>query len=158
MERDLESRGTGSGRYRFITYKAGTKEILRTSQWIKNKISLADGHGFNILARRLSGNTAYDLVVTQAKIGTGTNTPAITDTDLQTPVLSGIAVANSAYAGGVATLEFFMADGALSNGTYNEFGIFCGSQLFGRSLISPAHTKAAGEDTACEYELTFANL
>lgn len=151
-------KAAASGRLRFKTYKAGTRELLRVSPWIKNKISTANGHGLNIIARRLCNNTQYDPLITTAKIGTGTTAAAITDTDIETVALTGILVANATYSGGIATLEFFIGDAELANGTYTEFTTHCGTQLFSRAIISPSHTKASGEDTSCEYEFTFANL
>ena len=145
------------GRYRFKTYRAGTRRLLRTSPWIKNAVTTASGYGLNIIARRLVGDLTYDILITQAKIGTGTTAPTTSDTDLETPVTSGILVANQGATGGVATLEFFIADSQLPDGEYEEFGIFAGNRLFARSLISPSYSKASNEDTACEYVITFAN-
>ena len=145
------------GRYRFKTYRAGTRDLLRTTPWVKNAVTAASGHGLNIIARRLVGDLTYDILVTQAKIGTGTTAPTTSDTDLETPVTSGILVANQGATGGVATLEFFIADSQLPDGTYEEFGIFAGNRLFARSLIAPSYTKASNEDTACEYVITFSN-
>lgn len=133
---------------RFCTY---------TSPFIKNTISAADTHGFNIIARRLAGDTAYDIIITQAKIGTGTTAPTSSDTDLETPTLSGITLANQSYSGAQATLQFFITDAELSNGTYTEFGIFAEDQLFARSLISPSHLKSSNEDTSIDYQVNFAN-
>lgn len=147
----------GQGSYRFKTYRAGTKELLRTSGWTKNLISTANGHGLNILARRLCNNKLYDLVITEAKIGTGTTAAAITDTDIETVAAEDILVANQSYSGGVATLEFFISDDELADGTYTEFSVHCGTQLFSRSIISPSYTKADNEDTLVEYVFTFEN-
>lgn len=140
-------------------FNAGKLEpfLIETLPTINNIVSTATNHGLNIIAQNLTGIDTYPIEITQAKIGTGTNTPAATDTDLQTAVLSGILRANQSSSGPVATLSFFINDGDLSNGTYNEFGIFCGNQLFARSLISPAYTKASGEDTTIEYTITFSN-
>lgn len=140
-------------------YQRGLLEWLRvgTSPWIKNAVSTASGHGLNIIARRLCNDLTYDLVITQAKIGTGTTAPTAADTDLETIVTDGILVANQGASGATATLEFFISDAQLPDGTYEEFGVFCGDQLFARSLIDPSYTKATNEDTAAEYIFTFTN-
>lgn len=146
-----------SGRYRFKTYRAGTRELLRTTPWIRNAVTAASGHGLNIITRRLCGDLTYDIMITKAKIGTGTTAPTTADTNLETVVTDNIPLANQGASGAVATLEFFITDSQLPDGTYEEFGIFAGNQLFARSLISPSYTKAANEDTAAEYVITFAN-
>jgi hypothetical protein len=146
------------GRYRFRTYRAGTGELLHTSPWIKNLVSTASSHGLNIIARRMIDDLTYDLVITQAKIGTGTTAAAASDTDLETTTTDGILVANSSVSGATATFEFFIPDVLLPNDTYSEFGIFCEDQLFARSLIDPTYTKEDNEDTSIEYEVTFSNV
>ena len=149
------------GRFRITTYKAGTKEIIKQSDWIKNLVVLnatGNGHGMNLLVKRLIGNTTTDLVITQAKIGTGDTAPTDNDTDLETAVLSGIIVADTIETSAdVATISFFMTDAELTDGEYKEFGIFCGTQLFARALILPTYTKATGQDTSVEYEITVTN-
>lgn len=147
-----------SGRYRFITKDSNTGEILRTTDWIKNKIVSSSNHGLNIFCQHLAGNTTYPLEISQAKIGTGSTAPTLADTDLETPTLDGIPVANNAITNNVILLEFYIVDSELANGTYSEFGLFCQDQLFARSIISPAYTKASNEDTNVEYELTFTSL
>lgn len=147
-----------TGRYRFITKDTNTGEILRTTDWVKNKIVSSNDHGLNLFCQHLVGTITYPLEITQAKIGTGSTAVTLSDTDLETPVLSGILRANQIISNSVLTIEFYIVDGDLANGTYNEFGIFCGDQLFARSIISPAFTKASNEDTNVEYELTFTSL
>lgn len=124
---------------------------------IQNLIVISANYGLNLVAQSLIGLTTYPLEITQGKIGTGTTTPTNADTDLETTTLSGILRANQSHALGVAEIQFFIADSELTNGTYNEFGIFCGAQLFARSIISPAFTKATSEDTGIDYTLTFTN-
>lgn len=146
------------GRYRFITYRAGTKEILRTSPWIKNLVMKGSNTGVNLIAQRLIGATTYDIAIDSAEIGTGNTAPANSDTNLQTPVAVGIVRANQLVAStNIATLFFFISDSDLPNGTYKEFGLRCGAQLFARSIISPDYTKASSEDTVVEYQITVAN-
>lgn len=154
---EIASSVDAAGRYRIKKYRAGTNALISVSPWIRNKVSTADTHGLNIIARRLSGNTAYDIVITQAKIGTGTTAPTESDTDLEATALSGIPLANQGYSGAQATLEFFIPDVDLADGTYTEFGIFAEDQLIARSLILPTYTKASNEDTSIEYIIAFSN-
>jgi len=130
------------------------KEVWR-SEPIKNKVvSGSGGYGRNLILRRLTGDTTYGFQIDSAAIGTGTNAPADSDTGLQTSVLSGISISNTAVANDEATIDVFISDGALANGTYAEFGFFIGGRLFSRILISPTYAKGTGEDTTFSYTLT----
>lgn len=140
-----------SGMYRIIKTDSKTGEVLYTSPWIKNKIMLGTNTGVNLLLARLANVLTYDTIITSAEIGTGTNAPADSDTNLQTPTVTGIAVASSSVSSGSILLSFFIPSVSLANGTYNEFGLRCGTQLFARSIISPAYTKGTNQDTTIEY-------
>lgn len=146
---------TLKGKYRFRVYDSITGEHKRTTDWIENLIVSSDTHGLNLIVRQLLGTTTYPLAITQAKIGTGTTAPALTDTDLETTTLDGILKANQSISNNSCIIEFFISDLDLTNGTYTEFGIFAGDQLFARSLISPTFTKSSNEDTSVDYQLEF---
>lgn len=148
--------GEGLGLYGVLVikkYKDG--KLIWQSEPMKNKVvSGSGGYGRNLILRRLCGDTTYGFQIDSAAIGTGSTAPADSDTGLQTPVLSGISISNTAVANNVATIDVFITDSALSNGTYREFGFFIGGRLFSRILISPVYTKASGEDTTFSYTLT----
>lgn len=148
------------GKVRIITYKAGTKEILRTSRWSKNLVVLGVNTGRNLIAQRLAGINTYSLNITHGDIGTGSTAPANSDTQLTTPsvrtVLSSYDVNNN-----VAQLQFFFADSILANGTYREFGTFVDGtstistgKMFNHALFSSPYVKASGEDTIVEVDFT----
>lgn len=149
------------GRLKITTYKAGTKEIIKETDWINNLVVSNDtgnGHGLNLLIKRLINNTTTDLVITQGKIGDSDTTPTDADTDLGNTILSGILVASAEETTEkTALLQFFMTDTELANGDYKEFGMFCGDQLFCRAIITPTYTKTAGQDTTISYEITTIN-
>lgn len=151
----LQNKAFLKGKLRFRTYDSITGELKRTSPWTSNLIVSSSGHGLNLISRALLGDNTYPLEITQAKIGTGTTTPALTDTDLETMVLDGIVKSNETITNNEIILEFFISDLELTNGTYTEFGIFAGDQLFARALISPTYTKSSNEDTTIDYTLTF---
>ena len=154
----LQSKKILKGKYRFNVYKAGTKELIKQTDWIKNLVVLGDGYGANIVIKNLLGDLTYDLEITSASVGTGDTAPADSDTDLETPILENIQIATrEETADDEATFHFFMNDGQLPDNTYKEFGIFCGTQLFARSLITPTYTKTSGQDIDCEYVITIAN-
>lgn len=144
------------GSYTLKVFKAGTKELLRESHH-ENLVVLNANRGLNLLIQALGGLTIYPLEIDNASIGTGDNVPADSDTDLETPVLENIIKARTTINVDNLILEFFMTNDELANGTYTEFGLFCGNQLFARSIISPSHTKADFEDTLIEYTITADN-
>jgi len=149
-----------SGRVRITTFKAGTKQVLKRGEWSKNLVVSGTDTGRNLICQRLGGTNTYSLNVTHADIGTGTNTPQNSDTQLQTPTVRG-ALTAAIISSNVITLQFFFSDSALANGTYTEFGSFVdGSgtvstgKLFNRALFGSAYVKVAGQDTTVEVELT----
>jgi len=78
--------------------------------------------GFNTLARRLCNDTTYTGYINKMALGTGSPTPAATDTQLTTETYrnttaSGTASSNIAY----CTAYFTETE---CNGTYTEFGNF----------------------------------
>lgn len=149
-----------SGRVRITTYKAGTKKIIKRGKWSKNLVVSGTDTGRNLICQRLGGTNTYSLNVTHADIGTGTNTPQNSDTQLQTPTVRG-ALTAAIISSNVVTLQFFFSDSALANGTYREVGSFVdgsGSvstgKLFNRALFGSPYTKVTGQDTTVEVELT----
>lgn len=118
---------------------------------------LGTNTGVNLILGRLANVLTYDTIITSAEIGTGTTTPANSDTNLVTPTVTGIAVASSSVSSGSILLSFFIPSASLANGTYKEFGLRCGTQLFARSLITPNYTKGTNQDTTIEYTITGAN-
>lgn len=141
------------GKYRIITTDSNSGEVLKTSDWIDNLIMFGADTGVQLLLRRLANDTTYDTIITSAEIGTGTTAPTNADTNLQTPSVTGIIVASNSVSTGSILLSFFIPSGSLSNGTYNEFGLRCGTKLFARSIITPAYTKGTNQDTTIEYTI-----
>ncbi len=148
------------GRVRIITTKAGTDEVLRVSDWMENLIVNGTNTGKNLIAQRLGGVNNYSLNITHADIGEGTTEPNISDTQLEDPVARA-PVSSQGVVSNVVTLRFFFSDALLPNGTYTEFGTFIdGSpsvstgKLFNRILFGSAYTKATGEDSTFEVEIT----
>lgn len=146
-----------AGKYRFIKTNSKTGEVISISPWIKNLIMLDTATGVNLFIRRLANDLTYDCILTSAEIGTGATAPADTDANLVTPVVTGIAIADTALSLGSVLFSFFIPDGSLANGTYREFGLRCGAQMFARSLILPVYVKGSSEDTTIEYTITGSN-
>ena len=125
-----------------------------------NIIVSSPNYGRNIIAQQLGGITTYPLPITYAEMGTGSTTPANTDTSLTATVARQSADAVT-IANNVVDIQFFFSDGVLPNNTYNEFGTFCGGtatlgsgQLFNHALFSPSYVKSSGEDTTIDVEFT----
>lgn len=157
MKKIFDEKTGISGKYRFITKKAGTDEVLRTSEWVDNLVMNGTDTGVNLILKTLIG-TITPNEITSASIGTGTTAPTDSDTNLQTPVTTGIPRATQNISPtDVLTILFFIPDGDLPNGTYNEFGLFCETQIFSRSIISPAYVKSSTEDSVIEYVITLNN-
>lgn len=131
--------------------------VKNVSPVIKNKVVFNENNGVNLMIQHLAGDTTYPLELTLASIGTGTTAPTDADTDLETPVLENVIRATVEHDLNSVITEWFMIDSELPDGTYNEFALWCGTQLFARSIITPAHTKAENEDTLVQYTIYAGN-
>ena len=147
------------GSYVIRTYKAGTKELIKEYPPIENMIMLGTGYGGNLILRALVDDETYpasQLPISSASIGSGTTAPAVTDTDLETPVVTGILVASSEILSvSSIVISFFIPDSSLADGTYSEFGIFSNGRLFARSLLSPYFIKLSNTDTTVDYTISY---
>ena len=158
IKRKIINKLSIKGQYKITTLKSGTNEVLRETEYLPNLVVSNTNNGLNLLLLAMRGDETYGIKITQAKIGTGSTATTDNDTDLETTVLSGIGVGLYNTNSTVQLLiKFFMSDADLANDDYNEFGIFCGTQLFARSIISPAHTKGSNEDTIISYLVNFSN-
>lgn len=147
-----------TGKCRIVTFKAGTKIVLRKSNWNGNLVVSNTNHGLNLILKHLIGVTTYPLEITQGKIGDDSTAATDNDTDLGNAIVSDIAVATiTETTTSQITIEFFISDAELAEDTYEEFGIFAGDQLFARSIIDPAYVKSVGEDTKIEYVINLSN-
>lgn len=150
ISKQISNNATAKGLITLKTFDSKTGKLKRV-QSFPNIIVANTGHGINLIMRHLTGDDALSLAITQCKFGTGTTTPTINDTDLETPVVDSVPPANQSVSSTSGTLEFFLSDLNLPNGTYTEFGIFMGNRLWARALISPSYTKSSNEDTSIEY-------
>lgn len=142
------------------------KNFIGVGAQNNNIIVSGTNTGRNLIAQQLGDylnigvNTTYPLRISYGEMGTGSTTPANSDTQLTTPS-DRTPIALSTVSGNVVTSQFFWADAELANATYYEFGTFTGGsatlssgQLFNHALFSPSYTKASGEDTTVEVEFT----
>lgn len=152
MEKSLvdESRVAG---YLTITRMRDGQPIEKLGPF-PNKVVSSSGHGRNIIARQLAGDTTYGIEIDSAAVGDSTTAAADGDTDLGNSLVISIDITKFTVTNNQLQVDVFVADGNLADDTYQEFGLFCGAQLFARIIIDPAYTKASGEDTLFTYTLT----
>lgn len=143
------------GRYKIKVHDSRTGEFKRETGWIKNLVMNNGNNGIRLLVQHLLNNKTNQIEIDSASIGTSNQAPSASDTDLIAPVTTGVAVAKSANLGATAQFDFFITDAQLPDGTYREFGIFCGPNIFARSLIDPEFTKVSNEDVTITYEIPF---
>lgn len=141
-----------SGTLTIRKFRAG-REVFKSAA-LPNKVVTSSGYGRNLLARALGGDATYTVEIDSAKVGDSSTAAADADTDLGNALVSNIPITNKTASDNVLTVDVFVADANLPDDTYEEFGLYCDGRLFARIIISPAYTKASGEDTLFTYTLT----
>lgn len=148
------------GRVKWQCFRAGTKELLRESEWKNNLIMFGTNTGRDLILKRLAGDNTYTLNILYADIGTSSTAPTVGDTQL------GVAVARAgspviSQISNTVSFQFFWADASLANGSYYEIGAFVdGSatintgKIFNHALFASVYTKATNEDTTIQIEFT----
>lgn len=126
-----------------------------------NLIMQAANVGKDLLVQWLLGTATYPVGINYGAIGTGTNTPAITDVKLQTETNRTVVSFSQDSGFNEAILQFFFSDSTLTNQTYNEFGTFINGgagansgQIFNHALFTTPYAKVAGVDTTVEVDIT----
>ena len=142
-----------AGVLKIKTLKNG--EVIRESGPFKNKVVTSAGYGRNLILRWMAGETTYPIVIDSASLDDSATAAADGDTALGNSLVSGIDITNITVVDNVMTVDVFVPDGELPDDTYAEFGLFLTGRLLSRIIISPAYTKATGEDTLFSYEVTF---
>lgn len=141
------------------SYRAGTKELLQKIVQ-RNLIMQGSSTGMDLIIQKLISNNTYSCNINYGAIGTGSTTPAVTDTQLTTETArTTVALAQeSGY--NTATIQFFFPDTNLTNTTYREFGTFIdgtasanSGQIFNHALFSVPYTKVGGTDTTVEVDI-----
>lgn len=77
-------------------------------------------NGFNAVCRRLTGDTTYTGTINKMLLGTGSDTPVSTDTQLASEAYRN-ATASATASGNIAYLTAYYTENEC-NGTYTEFG------------------------------------
>lgn len=93
---------------------------------------------------------------THCRVGSGTNTPAAGDTDMQTIIDSGVTVTNRYRSGAVAYYDTFFSTTS-NNGTWAETGIAnasTGSDLLCRRKFSATFAKTSSNTAVVAWTIT----
>lgn len=127
-----------------------------------NLIMQGTNTGKALLVNRLIGDTTYTAIVNYGAIGTGSTTPAVSDTQLTTESARTTLAFGQNVSNNQAVLQFFFTDATLANTTYREFGTFVDGtasantgKILNHALFSVAYTKSAGTDVTVEVDITF---
>lgn len=143
------------GTYTMNVFDATTGAFKRSSEH-SNIVVAANNAGVDLITQALAGLDTYSLNLDKAAIGTGTTSPTVSDTELENPTLTGIQRADVVSRDATSiSLDFLITDAELANGDYSEFALYADTQLFARSLIQPAFTKATNENTLINYVVEF---
>ena len=95
---------------------------------------------------------------THCRVGSGTNTPAAGDTDMQTIIGTGLTVTNRYRSGAIAYFDTFFSTTS-NNGTWNETGIAnasTGSDLLCRRKLASSFVKASTNTAVIAWSITLA--
>lgn len=138
--------------------------LIGTAVKCPNLIMDSPNYGLDLIIQRLVGVNTYSLNILYGEIGTGSTTPALSDTALTTPTNRAAVGFQQDYGSTDAIVQFFFSDSQLANTTYNEFGTFIDGnttigtgQLFNHALISPGFAKTAGTDVTCQVDISVSN-
>jgi hypothetical protein len=143
--------------------KSGKIEVQQN-----NLIVDSSNYGIDILVQYLisgfMGTNPFPLGIEWGEIGTGTTTPANTDTGLTTP--TNRAPVSYAFDDSftTASIQFFFPDAALANGSYYECGTFFGGtstigsgNMFNHALFATPYVKTSGVDSTLEVDISISN-
>lgn len=97
---------------------------------------------------------------THCVVGSGTNTPAAGDTNMQTIISTGVAVTNRYRSGAIAYFDTFFSTTA-NNGSWEETGISttsAGTVLLCRRKFASTFTKATTNTAVVAWTITLASV
>lgn len=153
MKLKVKDKGGFIGRYIITVKDDATGKVVERVEGKNLIVSGAGGYGRNIVIRNIAGDDTFPMEVTTVSLGTGTNVPADSDTDLQTPTSTGHNIVSTVVSNDQVELRFFIADVNIPNDIYREIGLFCTGRLFARSLITPNFSKSAGQSVTIQYTI-----
>lgn len=125
-----------------------------------NTIMVGTLRGKDLLVQYLIAGTIYT-GINYGGIGTGSTTPATTDTQLTTETARVTPSLLTDVSNNQAQIRFFFPDANLSNATYREFGTFMNAsgtansgKIFNHALFGTPYVKTTGVDTTVEVDIS----
>ena len=155
------------GKVEMFAHKAGTKELLFNS--VNHNLIMQGGLlGYDMVIQWLIGNmgptgSALSLAggINYGEIGTGTTTPALTDTGNTAGVARAIPSSSQDLGNNQAVLQFYFPDASLPNQIYGEFATFVAGNIslgsgniFNHALFGTAYNKPSGVDITVQVTFT----
>ena len=130
-----------------------------------NLIMVAANVGTDLIIQNLGafflGAPISNLSINYLAIGTGSTTPANTDTQLTTEVARSTVVDAQDIGFDELQLQAFLTDSNLANGTYYEAGAFIGGTsslnsgiMFDHALFATPYVKVSGQDTTIQITIS----
>jgi len=115
---------------------------LGNLKWQTEKTNLISNKGFEVIGKILTGTYASTGEITHCALGTGTATPAVTDTQLGTEVYRN-GTASSAVLDNVTDITAYYAETEVT-GTFTEFGTFIDGTGTANSGVLWTHVLTGG--------------
>ncbi len=149
--------------------KANADKILKRYQIGEkilghNLVMTAANIGTDLIIQSLNGflvAPVYYCAINYGAVGTNATTPTATDIQLGTESARTPVSWSQDVSYNQLQLQFFFADGVLSNTTYYEFGSFVAAnsaansgQIFNHALFGTPYVKTSGVDTTIELDIT----
>jgi len=156
LQPNKEISGT-TGKYRIVKLSADTGAILSESEWHENIVVSSNGYGRNLLARQMTGNNTYSVVIDEMTLSTNDTAPTNADTSLGgTEVNVPIQILTLSTSGQANVIEFsaFFTDGELPNNTYHKVGVKMDGRIFTSALLPSSETKDTGQEYRVDYQIT----
>jgi hypothetical protein len=153
MQKEIASRSRAHAGGFLTIRRFRNGELLSVSDPIPNKVVSSEGYGRNLILRWMTGEATYPIVIETAALGDDGTAAVDGDTALGNETVADIPLTDSTVSGDELTIDVFVADANLPNGTYRELGFFADGRLMVRIVIDPDYTKVSGEDTLFTYTL-----
>lgn len=136
------------------------RKPLRVSSEMKNLVMDDTNTGIQLICKGFTGSRT-NIKLTYARVGTDGTARTDTDSDLNSPFATYFPITFYNNNGSSVTLEIFMSDQKLDDGTYEEVGLYMDTtsnpKFFSASVISPAESKVTGEDKQINYTVSVTN-
>jgi hypothetical protein len=139
----------------FETYSLGIETAT------ENLIMTGSLTGRDLLVQYLIAGTTYSGGINYGALGTGSTTPAASDTELTAEVARVAPSTAFGIGNNEAEYQFYFPDANLANNTYREAGTFMNGtasldsgQIFNHALLGTPYIKTSGTDTTLQVNIS----